>query len=139
MDWNNPTVPVSSTLTGFLLLSFLLVFVHSGPLHSFLVIGHVLPPSLPLILRVGELFVTGYPLICGADCNDTMNVLVWPQNNLLLNLEAETGEWSYWTGVCRGPPCPRPPCRRGRRPRGWPASARWEREAASAGSQTVAA
>lgn len=73
IDWNNPTV--SSTLTGFLLLSFLLVFIHSGPLHSFLVIGHVLPASLPLILGVGELFVAGYPLICGADCNDTTNVL----------------------------------------------------------------
>lgn len=66
-------IPVSllSTLTSFLLLSFLLVFVNSGPFCSLLVIGHVLPASLPLILRVRELLIASYSLISGADCNYT--------------------------------------------------------------------
>lgn len=73
--WNNSLVSVLSTLTSFLLLSFLLVFVDSGPFCSLLVIGHILPASLPLVLRVRELFITGYPLICGTDCNHTTQTL----------------------------------------------------------------
>ena len=51
----------------------------------------------------------------------------------------ENEQQSYWTSVCQDPPRPRPQCRLGLRPPGWPASALREHEEASAGSRTVAA
>lgn len=56
-----------SVLTNFLLLRLLLVLLHTGSLDSFLVIGHIPAPTLPLVLRVGELLLTRYPLIGGTD------------------------------------------------------------------------
>lgn len=67
----------------------------------------------------------------------------WCMNSFLLHVRegilCESEQRSYWTSVYQDPLCPRPQCRLGRRPQGWPASALQEHEAASAGSQTVAA
>lgn len=58
-------------LTGFLLLSVLLVVVDSGSFRRLLVIRRISPPALAFVLRVGKLFVAGDPLIGGADWNQT--------------------------------------------------------------------
>lgn len=82
--------------TAFLLVSFLFVLVHSGSLWSFLVIGRVPPATLPFILRVRKLFVTGYPLICGADCNimtsQTVSMRKWSCYSLL-HETSHAGKW----------------------------------------------
>lgn len=63
-----------SVLTDFLLLSLLLVLLHTGSLGSLLVIGHVPPTALAFILRVWELFIARYPLIGGTDCKQRRNI-----------------------------------------------------------------